>query len=844
VLRMAFLLLLAVSAAACHAAPLDAAWSRERPEGGGWVAEGGAFSPDAEGFVTVSRGAPHHARISTTIEADLSATPCLQIEAGGAAAQWRLTARAGDGPELVVLDRQVAGLARRNVAELLGADGPTLLALHLHIWGWGDGSAQYVRLRPSLVAAEPDADARELVGEMATLDARCRRDGEDIHRRVEEHPRLRFSENNRERWREFAAEHPECAQPLATVIDEIEARKGEEPYVFTAETYRTRRPAYGAHLLSVRPPETPEMLPGQGGDPFPGMAVETAWRQLYWHDFSHWLIGAALSDDPVFVEQAQRWALAMARWRFWLRPDYIYFDFGASYPLQCLCSAYDIAFDAMSEAERAQVRAAIATLADGLYTNTISGHGSIYNDLRGNHTAVTMCGLGMAGLTLLGEDERAPKWVALAERFMLDCFELHTSGGWVESPSYGAYGVSEWVRLAEMIRNVTGENHLDHPFLRRFAEFQLHVADWDGRDLGYNGGGAGEYWNQWVFLAIARAFQDPRFQWLGKPDPEMPMPGGYGDTFWWIDPDLPAQRPIETNTGRHFADIGVSVWRSGWDENATILLHHCGLKGQHKEENMNQVTLYALGQRILPDGLGGRTIDHNVPVIDDLIQNKWMSGATLAYHCDPRSGYSLGDTQSAYFGSRRQVLYLRPDVIALIDDLNLGEHADRTVRFLLHPSGECSVEGDVLTVRSGTMALQALTVLPDGTVLPMEVAAREDQRRATHDAQATFVGRGGLRAVTFLLISPTTEPPVPSVAGDEQGLHVAWGEAEIALGLAAGEIAPGLSANADLWLARLRGGEAQAVLVPGTDELGATRTQLLTPAGMLSGNPTVSWGRE
>jgi len=490
------------------------------------------------------------------------------------------------------------------------------------------------------------------------------------------------------------------------------------------------------------------------------------------------------------------------------------------------------------------VRAAIATLADGLYTSTISGHGSIYNDLRGNHTAVTMCGLGMAGLTLLGEDERAPRWVALAQRFMLDCFELHTSGGWVESPSYGAYGVSEWVRLAEMIRNVTGEDHLDHPFLRRFAEFQLHVADWEGRDLGYNGGGAGEYWNQWVFLAIARVFEHPRFQWLGKPDPEMPMPSGYGDAFWWIDPDLPAQRPTGTNTGRHFADIGVSVWRSGWDEDATILLHHCGLKGQHKEENMNQVTLYALGQRVLPDGLGERTIDHNVPVIDDLIQNKWQSGATLAYHCDERSGYSLGNTQGAYFGSRRQVLYLRPDVIALIDDLNLGDRADRTVRFLLHPSGECSVEDDVLTVRSGEMALQALTALPDGTLLPMQVSAREDQRRATHDAQAAFVGQGALRAVTFLLISDATEPPAPSVASDERGLHVGWGDAEIVLGLAPGEIAPGLSTNADLWLARLRGGEAEAVLVPGSDEMGATRTQLVTPGGTVSGNPSVSWGSE
>jgi len=837
--------LLAIGAACtCHSAPIDAAWVREKPSGGGWVAEGEQFAPDADGAVTVTRGAPHHARIATTLEADLSATPCLQIEAHGAGAQWRLSAQADDGPEVVVFDRQVAGVARRDLSRLLSVDGPASLELRVHVWGWGSGAGQYVRFTPSLVDRRPDSDARRLLGEMAVMDGRCRYRAEDIRPRIEGHPRLRFNDADRDHWRELAEEHPEYAEPLATVIAEIDAHKSEEPYVFSAETAGTRRPAYGAHLLSVRPPEPPAMASHEGSDPFPGMPVETAWRQLYWHDFSHWLIGAALSDDPAFVEQAKRWALVMARGRFWLQPDYIYFDFGTSYPLQCLCSAYDIAWDAMSEDERAEVRDAIATLADGLYTNTLSGHGSIYNDLRGNHTAVTMCGLGMAGLTLLGEDERAPLWVALAERFLLDCFEEHTSGGWVESPSYGAYGVSEWVRLAEMLRNVTGENHLGHPFLHRFAEFQLHVADWEGRDLGYNGGGAGEYWNQWVFYAIAREFGDPRFQWLAHPSEESPMGAGYGDLLWWVDPDLEARRPTETDTGRHFADIGVNVWRSGWDDRATILLHHCGLKGQHKEENMNHVTLYALGRRFLPDGVGGRTIDHNVPVIDDLIQNKWMGGATLAYHCDRRSGYALGDTRHAYYGSRRHVLFLRPDVVVLVDDLDLGDRADRTVRFLLHPSGHCSVQDDVLTVRSGDASLQALTVLADGTVLPLEVAERERPGRATHDAAAVFVGRGKLRAVTFLLISPAPEPPAPAVAGDERGLRVAWGEVEILLGLAPGEIAQGLATNADLWLARLRDGEAEAILVPGGDEMGATVTELTTPAGVVSGNPSLSWERE
>ena len=57
---------------------------------------------------------------------------------------------------------------------------------------------------------------------------------------------------------------------------------------------------------------------------------------------------------------------------------------------------------------------------------------------------------------------------------------------------------------------------------------------------------------------------------------------GYGDAFWWADPTVPSRRPTARNVGATYPDVGVNVWRSGWQDDATILLHHCGRKGQHK----------------------------------------------------------------------------------------------------------------------------------------------------------------------------------------------------------------------------------------------------------------------
>jgi hypothetical protein len=126
----------------------------------------------------------------------------------------------------------------------------------------------------------------------------------------------------------------------------------------------------------------------------------------------------------------------------------------------------------------------------------------------------------------------------------------------------------------------------------------------------------------------------------------------------------------------------------------------------------------------------------------------------------------------------------------------------------------------------------------------MTVAPREPAGRATHDAQATFTGRGRLRAITFLLICATPDPGAPAVSGDSSALRLAWGGQEVVLGLVPGTIAPGFATDAALWLARLRDGAPETILVPGTDEMGDTRTELTTPEGGVSGSPAVSWGAD
>ena len=786
------------------------------------------------------------ARVTRVFDVDLSRTPVIEIVTGDSSCQWRLTGQAEGGPEIVLADYQVQGVCRRNVAKRLAAQGRRRVTIRIGMWGWSGPDTQRLALkRVAFTPAQPERGASTLSGLMLKRHRDVMARAKTMRPVRKEHPSLRFRKSQCAELRRKARTTSRVfVAPILNVIDNLAAEKRKPSSVpqVLGPPFK-----WGNGMLQVAPREVSPPGPGQGCKPFGGTRTERMWRPLCWHQFSYWVIGDALTDDPAFADQAKRWVLAMARWRFWLRPEYVYFDFGTAYPLQNFAFGYDIAYPRMTEAERAEVREAMASLARGLYLNTLSGHGSIYNDLRGNHTAVTQCGLGLAGLVLLDEHPEAARWAALAEQFMVNAFDEHTSGAWTESPSYGNYGVDEWLKLAEALRNVAGHDHLRHPFLKRYGDFGLMISDWEGRNLGYNQGGCASRWNHWIFWFIAKEWRSAEIQWLANFAIEKGKDSflGYGDAFWWADPTLKAKRPAARNVGAHYADVGVSVWRSGWEDKATILLHQCGRKGQHKEENMNHFTLYARGQRLLPDGVGTRTRDHNVPVVNGRKQNKWGAGATRAFHTDARSGYVFGDTTSR--GSiLRRLLYLRPGALAVVDDVRLRPRREAKIEVLLHPNGKTQAVGKTLRVDSGDVRMLATSSDTQGGALPVTVTPRKAGKRksrATHDVVMTRKGRGPTRTITFLRFADASAMPGATLQsqGREGAVDFACGGEVHRLGTKPGEIAPGCRTNAPLWLARIEKGRVASVLAV-TD---AKKPVWIEAAGKrVEGKGAVSWGAE
>lgn len=773
----------------------DLDWVAERYEGAGWQGYTPAAGPWVAypGLVVEQHGWSHFrkgptlARAATTADVDLARTPWLEVEVPRCNMPWRLTAQRAGGPEVLLADAQLAGTFRSDLGASLATTGPQRVTLRLYATTPGgeiDFGARFLA-----TGAPTRADVA--LGELATLHGRDLSNAAGLTSRVAGWPRLMWNRDNRAAWRTRILQSPAAA----AITDGMRDRS---PFVVDASVGADRIPK---HALAIRPPE-----PSVGNPPYlPVM------RDIVWWGFNEWELAAAVSDDPEITAQARRWTLSLVDSRFWTAPEWTSWDDDVAYPLMAMAEGYDLARESMTEPERARTREAIHAVATNFYWNILVKNGYIENDLRSNHAGSAFHALGIAGLVLLGEDPDAAVWVSLSELRMEDTFALHTSGATWESPAYGRYMVAEWFKLATMLANVTGREHRDDPYWRRHADFEVAVADWDARDLGYNQGGPHQWWNQWVLLGIAAFTRDPRHQWVGSASGVDQT--GYGELPFYRDPTLAAERPKERNAGYHYPDIGVATWRTGWDPGDSIVLFHDGPRPlTHQDRGAGHVTFYGRGHRFLDDGLGALSDGHNLVTWDNQPQNQYVGGAMSRFFQDPRAGAATGD----YSAWRRVVLYLRPDVLVLVDRLDVfDQNPDRVGMSTFHVTApDVRVDGPTFTAIEGDAALQATIaldndVVPDGRLGPGPAGSK------TIAWRFGSAGKSRVHLVTVLSVSKPDEARAVAVTRDGSTWRFRTGGADVVVGLGKGEVSRGVSADAEVWAAQVDAGRPRVAIACG-----------------------------
>lgn len=452
-----------------------------------------------------------------------------------------------------------------------------------------------------------------------------------------------------------------------------------------------------------------------------------------------------LTDDPAYLEAARRWLLCLVRFETWDGSQ----NLGRSSFATGVSLAYDWLHDALPAEERAEARARL--LREGRILAPVV---TAQHRLLSNHLHNEICALAMIGYALWGEAEEAERFAAIAEKkARLTLEHAPPDGAWPEGVSYWGYGLSYFLRMLEAKRLLgRGDDFADNGWLRATGDYFVYLSlpeAWWARgtvvaniaDAPLDGGPHSGV----ILRRLASAYGNGVYQHMAdalmplerpRDDPSGPREGANGAWMHllWYDPAVRPTPPDGLPTLRHFADMDLVSMRSDWRPDAALLVFHAGpgsghrnmadpqrvaMRGfgpGHAHPDINSFSIFARGQWLAVDPGYSHvkdTRDHSTVIVNGRGQ-AGEGGAWLDYwafqqrqpvpsirlaRSTPAYDTVLGDAGGIYVDEARlrrfyrQVLFLKPDVFVIADDL-AARGASR-FEWLLHaPEGSLSLADD------------------------------------------------------------------------------------------------------------------------------------------------------
>jgi hypothetical protein len=548
--------------------------------------------------------------------------------------------------------------------------------------------------------------------------------------------------------------------------------------------------------------------------------------------------------------------------------------------------AYDWAYDALSDDQRARVRRTIVEQGiDPVLEQTAAGEWWTHWP-RGNWGAVIYGQVGVAALSLLSDEPQAAEWVRLCQRKVWHYTQsLGRDGGWGESGTYALYLWSNALMFMDALRHVTGADLFDNPRLRAQPAWFINLLEPDGdKFVPFSNCGPWTEGKTSILYREAREYGDGYAQGVANAAVARRAPADIF-AFLWYDPAVEAKPLTDWPCVKVFSSIDWAMMRSGWDDpQATLFALKGGQKDwDHYHHDTNSFVLYARGRPLLVDLMyphdiwGCRTEAHNTIMVNGEDQRGEVHVAGMRGNPDYRGVIAgllgapwyarlVGDASLAYDQSEvksflREVMYLRhaedsdpPEYFVLFDDVEAT--APATMDWLLHTYGQIAVDGNVLHITQDDAAVDVTVVAPSS--FTHELAAKNleeikvpkpfesaDEVRYIKVRPAAPAAQG--RFLSVLVPRAASAPPAvraSAVSGPGLvGTAVTWGPVQdVALfALDAPKIAAqGVEAEGRSVFVRRSGGRVTAAAVHGCRRLTVDGTLLFAPEG--SGDAALRFG--
>lgn len=404
-----------------------------------------------------------------------------------------------------------------------------------------------------------------------------------------------------------------------------------------------------------------------------------------------------------------------------------------------------------------------------------------------------MIGFVMEGSIVLAHDvPEAADWLDYTLKLLWSMYPAwgHSDGGWHEGISYWSSYMGRMFRVVAEL-NRLGVPLKDKPFFRNTGYYGLYAAYPNRQTKAFGdihefpvGIAQGE-----LMYILSSLYSNPYFLWHAK------ITGAAHptdrDAFLYKPTEITPLPPDNIPQSRAFRDIGLVTMHNNMavpENNVTILFQSNPMGAiSHNFACQNAFIIEAYGEP-LAISTGSRqlygsphhsewmwhTKAHNSILVDNIgqvIRNRNSNGKIISYEENGDYVYTAGDATQAY-GRRlekfqRNMLYIRPNYIVIIDDLQTsGKHS--TFQWLLHSPCEFNVDtgNNVIVNRSGNVRLTTRMLTPQDLLYKMhsgftpqveDSTLMHNQFHLTVSATNPSVTK---QFVTLMCIDRTTGPSV------------------------------------------------------------------------------------
>lgn len=578
------------------------------------------------------------------------------------------------------------------------------------------------------------------------------------------HPRLFVTADELARLRglvklspeQLAQQHPDLAQAYKQLIDKAE-------HSLTREEISV----YGGRYKTTMPPA----VPPRHEDNFP-----------YWTGLSREIENCIqamataylLTTDERYAEGCREWTLALCEWPTWNDPDY------SSHP-SCLDTghfchaaafAYDFLYDHLSPEQRKTIADALLDKgAEAVYQTGEKGWARTQSWPNG--FAVVMGGMGIAGMAVLGDDERAARYVEYARRRIREFYDARDrDGGYVEGLVYGGYAMSLTMPFVGTLAAHGDELLSRHPYIERTLRFatyclepstgtSVNFCDSTYSSRAYNSTAA---WRARAGDGVARWYLERALGTAALHTYTPPL------SVLWHPLDTQPVTPKDWEPAAHYRDIGWAIMRSGFEGRPEDILFaiRSGYHGSHCQLDQNSFMLNVGGQWLLQDPGYGKTPTegHSTLLVDELGQAA-AGGEMVAFGRLGNIVYAAGDAAKCYPGLKtftRHVVMVDQAYLVVVDELAPAGEAVEVASQLVTAAVEPIIDtsGAVrLSAGEGTAA-RSCTVYAGGSIGALTAQGGEGTKTVRHTYSLD-----GPRMVPMVVAPEGHEPAgLCTIAGD------------------------------------------------------------------------------